>query len=213
MFCCKLPQHDLRMFWYNSGVKLILASLLLLCAPFAGRALPPVSLSLPPVVFADTETTTNALLVAWRDEVREFTFSLDCLGGPSDNVQISFGTDSNENGILDLDESELTVGWDSGSWFVQHGPDESERIVSAAVPGSTGRSLRWVMGLRSSAVPKDLSIEADCVPVFPELTSSIPTWAYSAAWNRMRLTGRGADFHQEEFWQQARPEPFNLILR
>ena len=202
-----------QLFWYNSGVKLILALLLLLYAPFAGRALPPVSLSLPPVAFADTETTTNALLVAWRDEVREFTFSLDCLGGPEDNVQISFGTDSNENGILDLDEFELTVGWDSGSWFVQHGPDESARIASAAVPGSTGRSLRWVMRLNSAAMPKSLSVEADGVPVFQELTSSPPQWAYSTAWNRMRLTGRGADCHQEGFWQQVRPEPFSLILR
>ena len=202
-----------QLFWYNSCVKLILPLLLLVCVPFSGLALPPVSLSLPPVAFADTETATNAPIVAWMDEVREFAFSLECFGGPEENVQISFGTDSNTNGILDLDEFALTVGWDSGSWFVQHGPDESARIVSAAVPGATGRSLRWVMGLRSMAVPKSLSIEADGVPVFPELTSSIPTWAYSTAWNRMRLTGRGADFHQEDFWQQVRPEPFNLILR
>jgi len=53
--------------------------------------------------------------------VREFTFSLDCQGGPEENVQISFGTDSNTNGILDLAECELTVGWDSGCWFVLHG--------------------------------------------------------------------------------------------
>lgn len=199
--------------WYNSSVKLILPLLLLFCVPFAGLALPPVSLSLPPVAFADTETTTNALLVAWRDDVREFTFSLDCLGGPEDNVQISFGTDSNTNGMLDLAECELMVGWDSGCWFVQHGPDETARIVSAAVPGLTGRRLRWIMGLRSTAVPNSLSIEADGVSVFPELSASIPDWAYSSAWNIMRLTGRGADFHQEEFWQQVRPEPFNLILR
>ena len=199
--------------WYNSPVKMILATVAVMLAPFAAHALPPVELTLPPVVFDDTETTTNAPCVAWRDEVREFTFSLDCFGGPEDNVQISFGTDSNENGILDLDEFELTVGWDSGSWFVQHGPDESARMVSAAEPGLTGRTLHWIMGLRSTAEPKSLSIEADGVPVFHELASSIPTWAYSTAWNRMRLTGRGADFHQEGFWQQVRPEPFNLILR
>lgn len=202
-----------RLIWYNSGVKPILPFLLVVCASFAGMALPPASLSLPPVAFADTETTTNASFVAWQDGVREFAFSLDCIGGPENNVQISFGTDSNGNGILDLGEFGLTVGWDSGSWFVQHGPDESARIVSAAVPGSTGRRLCWVMGLRSTATPKKLSIEADGVPVFPELTSSIPTWAHSTAWNMMRLTGRGSDFHEESFWQQVRPEPFSLILR
>ena len=199
--------------WYNSRVEMILAAVVMMLAPFAAHALPLVELTLPPVVFDDTETTTNASCVTWRDEVREFTFSLDCFGGPEDNVQISFGTDSNENGILDLDEFELTVGWDSGSWFVQHGPDESARIASAAVPGSTGRSLRWVMRLNSAAMPKSLSVEADGVPVFQELTSSPPQWAYSTAWNRMRLTGRGADCHQEGFWQQVRPEPFSLILR
>ena len=33
--------------WYNSTVKPILPLLLLVCAPFAGQAMPPVSLSLP----------------------------------------------------------------------------------------------------------------------------------------------------------------------
>ena len=133
-----------QLFWYNFGVKLILPLLLLVCAPLAGLALPPVSLSLPPVAFADTETTTNALLVAWRDEVREFTFSLDCLGGPEDNVQISFGTDSNTNGMLDLAECELMVGWDSGSWFGGQGTGMAKYMCSPTI--SSG--LNWIQTVR-----------------------------------------------------------------
>ena len=71
--------------WYNSCVKMILAIALLL-ASSALLALSPVVLSLPPVVFDDAETTTNAPFVAWREDVREFSFSLECMGRPEDNV-------------------------------------------------------------------------------------------------------------------------------
>ena len=202
-----------QLFWYNSGVKLILALLLLLCAPFAGLALPPVSLSLPPVVFADTETTTNAPCVAWRDEVREFTFSLDCFGGPEDNVQISFGTDSNTNGILDLPECELTVGWDSGVWFVQHGFDGTERFVSEASAGCSARSVEWRMSLNASAVPRNLSVVAGGAPLFSALSGAIPCWAYSPTWNMMRFTGRGTYSHGEGFSQRVCPARSGIFLR
>ena len=198
--------------WYNSPVKMILAIALLLASP-ALLALPPVVLSLPPVVFDDAETATNAPFVAWREDVREFSFSLECMGGPEDNVQISFGTDSNTNGILDLAECELTVGWDSGFWFVQHGFDGMERFVAEASAGSSERSVEWLTSLNASAVPRGLSIVADGSPLFPELSGTFPRWTYSPAWNMMRLTGRGTDSHGEGFSQRVCPARSGIILR
>ena len=191
---------------------MILAIALLLASP-ALLALPSVSLSLPTVSFADTETTTNAPFVAWREDVREFSFSLECVGGPEDNVQISFGTDSNTNGILDLAECELTVGWDSGFWFVQHGFDGMERFVAEASAGSSERSVEWLMSLNASAVPRGLSIVADGSPLFPELSGTVPRWTYSPAWNMMRLTGRGTNSHGEGFSQRVCPARSGIILR
>ncbi len=191
---------------------MILAIALLLASP-ALLALPPVVLLLPPVIFDDAETATNAPFVAWREEVREFSFSLECMGGPEDNVQISFGTDSNTNGILDLAECELTVGWDSGFWFVQHGFDGMERFVAEASAGSSERSVEWLMSLNASAVPRGLSIVADGSPLFPELSGTVPRWTYSPAWNMMRLTGRGTDSHGEGFSQRVCPARSGIILR
>ena len=98
-----------------------------------------VPVSLPPVAYADTETTTNVAFAAGIPYSGKFALSLECLATPSNNVQVAFGTDKNANGVLDLEETELLTGWDCGAWFVQQGYDAA-RLTEHATPTNDCRA-------------------------------------------------------------------------
>ena len=81
------------------------------------------ALTLPPVVHFDTETSTNMLFAIGPSGAGRFTLSLSCLATPSNNVEASFGYDTNLDGVLDLGEMAFTIGWDCGAWFMRQGCD------------------------------------------------------------------------------------------
>ena len=112
--------------------------LIVVCvATSAAFALPPVRPALPPVAYIDAETTTNVQFTAWQEHVGKFKLSQTCRTTTTNNVQFAFGRDSDDDGTLALEESDLVVGWDCGKWFVQGGYD-AERIETA-VGTATGR--------------------------------------------------------------------------
>ena len=104
-------------------------------------ALPSARPSLPPIMYLDTETVTNVPFTAWQPQLRYFTFKLAFNATPSNNVEMAFGTANRttdslpvgngntgttgilpvEDGVLTLDEYDLTVGWDCGMLFVENG--------------------------------------------------------------------------------------------
>lgn len=68
---------------------------------------------------------------ASRLEKLSFSFSL--IGSASNNLQVAVGHDSNQDGDLDLEEADLTFGYDCGVWF----SDETEsgcRTEESATP-------------------------------------------------------------------------------
>ena len=71
-----------------------------------------VALSLPPVEKVDTEVVTNVPLPALSQRSGKFAFSLGCVATPTNNVEIAFGTDVDEDGALSPHETRLVVGWD-----------------------------------------------------------------------------------------------------
>ena len=155
-------------------------------------------LALPPVEYADTETSTNISFAIGSSGAGRFTLSLSCLATPSNNVEASFGYDSNLDGVLDLGEMAFTVGWDCGAWFLRQGCD-GIRIEEPCA--STNDMMTLSMNLRfgSSGQPRRLEVAADGQPIFSALAVAPPEWLNIRRCNRLRLTGRGLDGHGESF--------------
>ena len=97
---------------YNAQqMKTGLRALLFLATTFAWAS-EPVALSLPPVEKADAEVVTNVPLPALSRRAGLFAFSLGCRATPTNNVEIAFGADVDEDGVLAPRETRLVVGWD-----------------------------------------------------------------------------------------------------
>lgn len=154
--------------------------------------------ALPPAQYADTETSTNMPFAIGSSGAGRFTLSLSCLVTPSNNVEASFGYDTNLDGVLDLGEMAFTVGWDCGAWFMRQGCD-GIRIEEPCA--STNDLMTLSMNLRfgSSGKPRRLEAASDGQPIFSAIAAAPPEWLNIRRCNRLRLTGRGLDGHGESF--------------
>ena len=74
--------------------------------------------TLPPVSFADAETSTNVPFAVGRDGARLLAFTLSCRATPTNGVEVAFGRDADSDGALGVEEADFAVGWDCGAWFV-----------------------------------------------------------------------------------------------
>ena len=97
---------------YNISQMKRAMTVLLFVGAMSAMASQPTALSLPPVVHADAEVVTNVPLPALSRRAGRFAFSLGCRATPTNNVEIAFGTDVDENGVLAPRETRLVVGWD-----------------------------------------------------------------------------------------------------
>ena len=165
-------------------------------------ALPPVHPVLPPVEYIDTETTTNVPFMAWQEHVGKFKFSLTCRTTATNNVQFAFGRDSDDDGTLALEESDLVVGWDCGKWFVQGGYD-AERIETAVGTGD-GQTLAWTVRL------SPVTATVDGTSVFGGVDAGM---FYRKNWNMFRLTGRGLANSAESPVVQILPDSLTILMR
>ena len=104
--------------------------------------------ALSPSEFADTEVSTNFAFAVGERSNRRLVFSLELQTTPSNNVEIAIGCDANGDGRLSLDESDLTVGYDCGEWFVRSA--EKDAVTSEAV--SDAGTFRRVYEVRSRHV-------------------------------------------------------------
>ena len=172
----------------------------------------PVALSLPPVERADAEVVTNVPLPALSRRAGRFAFSLGCRATSTNNVEIAFGADADEDGVLAPRETRLVVGWDCGSWFVQQG-FAGERMTAWSPSTDGTRTLDWNLALGLNAVPNRLAVCEGTAPLDFELPSVLPGWLFDTGWNLMRLTGRGLDVQGESFSVQFLPDSFTVILR
>ena len=160
---------------------------------FAGPAL-----TLPPVVHFDTETSTNMPFAIGSSGAGRFTLSLSCLATPSNNVEASFGYDSNLDGVLDLGEITFTVGWDCGAWFLRQGCD-GIRFEEPCASTNDMKALSMNLRFGASGQPRRLEAAADGQPIFSAIAAPLPEWLNIRRCNRLRLTGRGLDGHGESF--------------
>ena len=207
MSCYKLPQHNLRSFWYNSSVKMILAmAVMCLCGSTFCAETVVVHSSIPP----DTEFETNFVAEAWSALDRILDVHLEFTASPSNNVQFAFGVDEDEDGVLSLAESACTVGWDCGSWFVS---GCGSKIVESAVFPVGRKSFSWKVRLDSSDCLCELTATDGATPVFTSLSTNIPVWVCRKSWDTVRLTARGVVDPNGGVDIAIKPNAFRFIVR
>ena len=167
---------------------------------------------LPPAVFPDTETSANVPFSFARAHAGRFTFTLDFNGTDSNNVQVAFGEDADANGVLDLDETRLTLAWDCGHWQL-HGDGIAPVLTADPATNVVSRSLAWDLRLVRGRTPRRLEVEENGRTLFGELAADPPPWVFDPEWNMVRVTVRGVDVPDERLAVSVLTDSFILRLR
>ena len=170
--------------------------------------------SLPPCEFADTEVSVHHRLEQPDVGLRGLDFRLDFNGTPSNNVEVAFGRDGDEDGALAPHETDVVVGWECGRYFIERFRT-GERIEEANVgTNDVERSLAWHYTLRKSGkVFKAFAATNEVGAVFAQVSTNAPAWLYSRDWNLMRLTARGVDVQGERFEVDVQSSGFLIHLK
>ena len=134
---------------------------------------------LPTPVRALAEVGTNVVFATGAATDNKWTLTIERDAATSNSVEVVFGCDANEDGVLGIEEGELSIGWDCGEWFWR------DRRANAAcrVEGSAQR-LDMTLYLR------DREAKSLASSVFPPVVS--PT-CFNPDWNLARVVSRGAE--------------------
>ena len=135
--------------------------------------------------YADTEATTNIFFNGGDSDDRIFRLFLELNATADNNVSILFGTDANANGVLDREEADTVVGWDSGSWFYR---DRVNGVESRAARAEGLRRLNWELTMNPHKAAKSIeATDADGVVFTGALADSM----FNPDWNLIQVTARG----------------------
>ena len=165
---------------------------------------------LPPWEKVDTEVSTNCPFAFEKTNVKHLRIGLDCIGTPSNNVQVAFGRDANTNGVLEVSETGFAVGWDCGEWVLRDmGTNE---WCAVSVTTNAMKSLAFDMGV-SRAKPRRVSAMENGEAFAWDIPEKLPTSLYCNEWNMLRLTVRGIDPPAESLRAQVVVEGFRISIR
>lgn len=115
----------------------------------------------------------------------EFALTIGLDAATSNNVEVAFGIDVDEDGILDFEEREFVVGWDCGAWFYR---DLRSDVSETAAFADGRRELRWTLCLNGNTRVARQLAAADGGFSIP--FSVAPTF-FNPAWDVARVTVRG----------------------
>ena len=160
----------------KSGTALLSFALLALSSIAGQRVVVP---QLPTPVRALAEVGTNVVFATGAATDNKWTLTIERDAATSNNVEVVFGCDANEDGVLGIEEGELSIGWDCGEWFWR-----DRRANAACRVEGTARHLDMTLYLRDRAA-KSLASS-----VFPPVVS--PT-CFNPDWNLARVVSRGAE--------------------
>ena len=162
---------------YVYGWLALLAFALFVLSSIAGPRV--VVSQLPGPVRALAEVETNVVFSTGAATDNKWTLTIERDVATSNSVEVVFGRDANEDGVLGVEEGDLCVGWDCGEWFWR------DRRANAAcrVEGSAQR-LDMTLYLR------DREAKSLASSVFPPVVS--PT-CFNPDWNLARVVSRGAE--------------------
>ncbi len=161
----------------KSGTALLSFALLAL-STFAGPRL--VVPQLPEAVRPLAEVETNVVFSTGAATDNKWTLTIERDAAVSNSVEVVFGRDADEDGVLGVEEGELCVGWDCGEWFWR----DRRSNAACRVEGATQR-LDVTLYLNRDREAKSLASS-----VFPSVVS--PT-CFNHDWNLSRVVSRGAE--------------------
>ena len=164
---------------------------------------------LPPWEAADTEVSTNCPFAFEKTNVKHLRIELDCIGTPSNNVQVAFGCDANTNGVLEVGETGFAVGWDCGAWVLRDAGTNEWCAVS--VTTNVQKSLAFDLGV-ASAKPRRVSATENGEVLAWDVPERLPRGLYCNEWDTLRLTVRGIDPPEESVRAQVVVEGFTLSV-
>ena len=162
-------------------MKVIVISLCILIAcPVTFAEAKVVVRSLPEAVRPLAEVETNVVFSTGAATENKWTLKIERDVSVSNCVEVVFGRDANEDGVLGVEEGELCVGWDCGEWFWR----DRRANTACRVVGTTQR-LDVTLYLSRDRVAKSLASS-----VFSSVVS--PT-CFNPDWNLARVVSRGAE--------------------
>ena len=136
--------------------------------------------SLPEAVRPLAEVETNVVFSTGAATDNKWTLTIERDAAVSNSLEVVFGRDANEDGVLGVEEGELCVGWDCGEWFWR-----DRRANTACRVEGTAQRLDVTLYLRRDREAKSLASS-----VFPSVVS--PT-CFNPDWNLARVVSRGAE--------------------
>ncbi len=137
--------------------------------------------SLPEAARPLAEVETNVAFSAGVPSDNLWSLSIAASPLVGSSIEVLLGCDSDGDGVLALEESELSVGRDCGDWFWRDVRGGAWDCVEAAESG--GGSL-FTLRLGAGKTAKSFS---DSV-----FSGDVPATFFSPEWNMMRVVSRGA---------------------
>ena len=165
---------------------------------------------LPVSPYADTEITTNIAINARRFDVKEFGLNIYFDSASSNNIQVAFGCDEDENGILSFSETDAVYGYRNGRCVIED-VKNAVRYEEVVTDGRADFNIR--MRMRKDYTPKEFSASVGTSQIFTDFSSDVPFWLYQPKWNLMRITRRGAGAPVEWLSCDIKYSHFYIIVR
>jgi len=162
----------------KKGGASVLSFALLALSTFAGQRV--VVSQLPKAARPLAEVETNVVFSTGAATDNKWTLTIERDAATSNSVEVVFGCDANEDGVLGIEEGELSIGWDCGEWFWR-----DRRANAACRVEGTARHLDMTLYLNRDREAKSLASS-----VFPSAVS--PT-CFNPDWNFVRVVSRGAE--------------------
>ena len=159
------------------GAAILMVALLAFSAFAGARVVVP---SLPEAVRPLAEVETNVFFDAGVATDNKWMLTIERDAAASNSVEVVFGRDANEDGVLGIEEGELLVGWDCGEWLWR-----DRRANAACRVEGTAQRLDVTIYLSRDREAKSLASS-----VFPSVVS--PT-CFNPDWNLARVVSRGAE--------------------
>ena len=170
------------------------------------------------VAFSICTPFTNVPFALPEKDARHLLLALELAGTPSNNVQAAFGRDANTNGVLEVEETGMALGWDCGVWKVRSGVRSVECGVPSgewtaeAVTTNEVKCLTAVLHVSRQRASR-LTLSENGVALTAQPLRPLPTWLYDPTWDMIRLTSRGVDAPCESFRASVKVDPFVFILK
>ena len=136
--------------------------------------------SLPDAVHSLAEVESNVVFSTGAATDNKWTLTIERDVAASNSVEVVFGRDADEDGVLGVEEGELCVGWDCGEWFWR----DRRSSTACRVEGTTQR-LDMTLYLNRDREAKLLASS-----VFPPV---VPYTFFNPDWNIARIVSRGAE--------------------